>query len=185
MRTAFSAPAPSVVPISELAAHMTSASGNQRLESTYMWLEDAKLPNEPKPLVPSKRARTEPEEPAKRKPPAKKKQDMGGMWMKNKGWTGKDSPCLLGWMFVQGWWDWGACLSWHVQRRRVVSPGSLQWQCWVWYKEKTGKWRTYMLRTEDIQDSEREYFPAWMIHEEGDAYKKSIYYSSSKGAWLL
>ena len=185
MRTPFSAPAPSAVHISALAAHMPSASGNLSLESTYVWLEDARLPNKPKPLVPSKRARTEPEEPAKKKPPAKKKQDMGGMWMKNKGWTGKDSPCLLGWMFVQGWWDWGACLSWHVQRCHVVSPGSLQWQCWVWYKEKIGKWRTYMLHTEDIPDSEREYFPASMIHEEGDAYKKSIFYSSSKGAWLL
>ena len=66
MRTPFSAPAPSAVHISALAAHMPSASGNLSLESTYMWLEDAKLPNEPKPLVPSKRARTEPEEPAKK-----------------------------------------------------------------------------------------------------------------------
>ena len=109
MRTPLSAPAPSAVHISALAAHMPSASGNLSLESTYVWLEDARLPNKPKPLVPSKRARTEPEEPAKKKPPAKKKQDMGGMWMKNIGWTGKDSPCLLGWMFVQGWWDWGTC----------------------------------------------------------------------------
>ena len=29
-----------------------------------------------------------------------------------------------------------------------------------------------MLRTEDIPDSQKDQFKQWMIHEEGDAYKK-------------
>ena len=108
------------------------------------------------------------EGPAPKQP--KKQQDMGGQWMYNSGWTGEAHPCLLGWLFVQGWFDWGACLSWHVQRSHVINPGSLHWQCWVWYKEKTyNSWRAYLLLTEDIPDSDRETYKAWMIHEEGDA----------------
>ena len=90
--------------------------------------------------------------------------------MHNNGWTGKDHPNLKGRLFIQGWFDWGACMSWHVQRSHVVYPGSLHWQCWVWYKEKTyNSWRAYLLLTEDIPDSDRETYKAWMIHEEGDA----------------
>ena len=98
---------------------------------------------------------------------------MAGQWMYNNGWTGTAYPCLKGWLFIQGWFEWGACLTWHVQRSHVIKPGSLHWQCWVWYKEKTvDKWRAYMLLTEEIPDSDVssfEYYKAWMIHEEGDA----------------
>ena len=160
MRTPFSAPAPSAVHISALAAHMPSASGNLSLESTYMWLEDARLPNKPKPLVPSKRARTEPEEPAKKKPPAKQKA-RHGRHVDEKHWLDTErQPMPFG---------LDVC-------PRLVGLGSLpvlacpKMPCGkVWYKEKTGKWRTCTLHTGDIPDSEREYFPAWMIHEEGDA----------------
>ena len=103
-------------------------------------------------------------------PQEQKKQDMGGQWMYNTGWTREEHPCLKGWLFVQGWFDWGACLSWHVQRTHVANPGSLHWQCWVWYKEKTyGSWKAYLLATEDIPDKDWCHYSEWQIHEEGDA----------------
>ena len=107
-------------------------------------------------------------DPAPQQP--KTPQDMGGQWMYNTGWTREAHPCLIGWLFVQGWFDWGACLSWHVQRSHVINPGSLHWQCWVWYKEKTyGSWKAYLLLTEDIPDDDHHHYSWWQIHEEGDA----------------
>ena len=99
----------------------------------------------------------------------KQKQDMGGNWMFNPGWTGDDHPCLKGWLFIQGWFDWGACLSWHVQRSHFINPGKLHWQCWVWYfpNRDNSEWKAYMLVTEDIPESQQDKFQPWMIHEEG------------------
>ena len=104
----------------------------------------------------------------------KQQKDMGGSWMFNPGWTGDDHPCLKGWLFIQGWFDWGACLSWHVQRSHFINPGKLHWQCWVWYfpNRDNSSWQAFMLLTEDIPESQQDKFQHWMIHEEGDAYKK-------------
>ena len=103
------------------------------------------------------------------------KQDeyMGGQWMYNNGWTGAAWPCLKGWLFIQGWWDWRACLSWHVQKSTVNNPGSLHWQAWVWHRDPPDSdWKAYMLLSEEIPPakvSTFENYKKWMIHEEGDA----------------
>ena len=184
----------SSMPVEASSYHPVEASSYHPLQEDNSWMytafsspapegTDVYLPTRPRhaffvaPYPASARVDPAPQVPPVDEPAppqeAKTKQDMGGQWMYNSGWTGEAHPCLLGWLFVQGWFDWGACLTWHVQRSHVIKPGSLHWQCWVWYKEKTvDKWRAYMLLTEDIPDSEREtfdYYKAWMIHEEGDA----------------
>ena len=98
---------------------------------------------------------------------------MGGQWMYNNGWTGAAWPCLKGWLFIQGWWDWRACLSWHVQKSTVNNQASLHWQAWVWHRDPPDSdWKAYMLLSEEIPPAEVstfENYKKWMIHEEGDA----------------
>ena len=51
-----------------------------------------------------------------------------GQWMYNPGW-GNEMTYLKGWIYVQGYFDWGVALSWHVQRNRYTDPGGLFWVC--------------------------------------------------------
>ena len=154
----------------------------------YLGGQDA-APESPSPELPPV------DEPEPAPPQVKKqKQDMGGNWMYNPGWTGDNHPCLQGWLFIQGWFDWGACLSWHVQRSHFINPGKLHWQCWVWYfpNRDNSSWQAFMLLTEDIPESQQDKFQHWMIHEEGDAYKKNAFiispskeHGSFKGAMFV
>ena len=125
---------------------------------------------------PEKRARTEPEAP----PEAPTEAPHGGIpqdgnmgrWVLNPGWTVDHIPCLEGWIFVQGWWQWGVCLSWHVQRlHQKHNDGQLRWDSWVWYNND-GRWRAYMEQSHMIPDALRDNYPHWMIHENGECRPK-------------
>ena len=124
---------------------------------------------------PEKRARTEPEEAPTEAPHVHRgiPQDGNmGKWVLNPGWTVDPIPCLEGWIFVQGWWQWGVCLSWHVQRlHQKHNGGQLRWDSWVWYN-KDGRWRAYMEQSHMIPDALRDNYPHWMIHENGECRPK-------------
>ena len=93
----------------------------------------------------------------------------------------EDHPCLLGWLFVQGWFDSGAVLSWHVQRSSALNPGTLHWECWVWQQGtavSSTTWRAYLLRTVDIDQPDR--VKQWQIHEDGELMHKKNLKAPSK-----
>ena len=49
--------------------------------------------------------------------------DASGQWMYCPGWD-MGNPYIIGWFYVQGYWDWGVVLTWHVQRNMHTAPGS-------------------------------------------------------------
>ena len=73
-----------------------------------------------------------------------------GQWMYNPGWGEEEDPhwrepyglaqwfynegkgenvMIQGWLLVQGKWQDGVVLTWHVQRNMHTAPGSLFWVC--------------------------------------------------------
>ena len=91
--------------------------------------------------------------------------DNQGTWWNNKRW--KNPPSLQGWLLIQGWWEWGAVLSWHAQRSRFLKPDALFWMCWQWSKDEDGKWAVNLLRMDEILGNEYYRIEDWQIHEGG------------------
>ena len=81
------------------------------------------------------------------------------MWQFNK-WHGQ--PDVHGWLFVQGNWEWGATLTWHV-----VDIGGYYWVCnaWKWdnHREKwTHEWIT-LVSDGSAQPGD---VKPWMVHHD-------------------
>ena len=98
-----------------------------------------------------------------------------GQWMYNPGW-GMDNLYLYikGWLYVQGYWDWGVVLNWHVQRNMYTDPGSLFWVCVLWRKDENDAWVLQLQKMEAIPKHDMHKYQHWMIHEPGGpphAYK--------------
>ena len=92
-----------------------------------------------------------------------------GKWMWNEGW-GAEYIFLPGWIYVQGYFDWGAALTWHVQKTMFfVHQGGLMWVCILWEKQQPHiqgpLWRHTLMKQSFIPWAEQHKYPRWMIHE--------------------
>ena len=92
-----------------------------------------------------------------------------GQWMYNPGWAG-DNLYLKGRILVQGFWEWGVVLSWHVQRNVFTAPGSLGWVCVLWRKNANGAWIVQLEQMKFIPSSQEYKIKEWMIHDPGDMH---------------
>ena len=86
-----------------------------------------------------------------------------GMWMENRGWS-MGGPKMQGWLWVQGCWQWGKVLTWHVER---VGP-DLRWVCTLWKWDEHGVGHNGWVLSDEgtlpcVADEEIE---PWMVHDE-------------------
>ena len=63
-----------------------------------------------------------------------------GEWMLNDGW-GVADDVMKGWLWVQGCWEWGIVLTWHVQ----LLSGRLHWMTCLWKKDTLGVGQIYVV----------------------------------------
>ena len=96
-------------------------------------------------------------------PAAPVAQPEGGQWMYCKDWC-NCPPCVNGWVFVQGYFQWGVALTWHIQRAAFFDVGSLWWICMLW-KEEGGEWTVSLVKQQKISFDEQQRIPDWKIHE--------------------
>ena len=90
--------------------------------------------------------------------------EQSGQWMFCKDWC--DCPHYVnGWVYVQGFFQWGVALTWHVQRSAFTDPGSLFWVCMLWRKDDAGIWNISLQKQEKIAFDDQSRYPEWQIHE--------------------
>ena len=86
-----------------------------------------------------------------------------GQWVWNPGSNHEDEGdelFLKGWILVQGFFEWGTCLSWHVQR---TLAGGLFWRAVLW-KRNGGEWLVTSVRQDTIPCADHWKIQHWMIH---------------------
>ena len=88
----------------------------------------------------------------------------GGQWMYCQDWC-QCPPCVNGWVFVQGYFQWGCALTWHVQRAAYIDVGSLFWVCMLWKQDEESKWTVSLVKQQKISFDEQQRIPDWKIHE--------------------
>ena len=96
-----------------------------------------------------------------------------GQWIWNPGpihGDEGDELFLKGWILVQGFFDWGICLSWHVQRSLFTNPGSLLWVAVLW-RQAGKEWAVSLVKQDLIPQAEEWKIHWWMIHDPGDMHR--------------
>ena len=86
-----------------------------------------------------------------------------GQWMWNPGSNHEDEGdelFLKGWILVQGFFEWGTCLSWHVQR---TLAGGLFWRAVLWRNNGT-EWLVASVKQDMIPSADHWKIQHWMIH---------------------
>ena len=87
-----------------------------------------------------------------------------GHWVWNPGSNmedeGGDELFLKGWILVQGFFEWGTCLSWHVQR---TLAGGLFWRAVLW-RRNGREWLVTSVKEDMIPWADHWKIQHWMIH---------------------
>ena len=87
-----------------------------------------------------------------------------GQWVWNPGSNhedeGGDELFLKGWILVQGFFEWGTCLSWHVQR---TLAGGLFWRAVLW-RRNGREWLVTSVKEDMIPCADHWKIQHWMIH---------------------
>ena len=87
-----------------------------------------------------------------------------GQWVWNPGSNhedeGGDVLFLKGWILVQGFFEWGTCLSWHVQR---TLAGGLFWRAVLW-RRNGREWLVTSVLQDTIPCADHWKIQHWMIH---------------------
>ena len=101
-----------------------------------------------------------------------------GQWMECQDWC-DCPPCVNGWVYVQGYFQWGVALTWHVQRNAFTDPGSMFWVCMLWKQDDDGHWTVSLQKQQKISFDAQQRIPDWQIHQPAGgaahAYKIYIY----------
>ena len=71
-----------------------------------------------------------------------------------------DELFLKGWILVQGFFEWGTCLSWHVQR---TLAGGLFWRAVLW-RRNGREWLVTSVKEDMIPSADHWKIQHWMIH---------------------
>ena len=86
-----------------------------------------------------------------------------GQWIWNPGpihGDEGDELFLKGWILVQGFFEWGICLSWHVQR---TLAGGLFWRAVLW-RRNGREWLVTSVKEDMIPCADHWKIQHWMIH---------------------
>ena len=86
-----------------------------------------------------------------------------GQWIWNPGpihGDEGDELFLKGWILVQGFFEWGTCLSWHVQR---TLAGGLFWRAVLW-RRNGREWLVTSVLQDTIPCADHWKIQHWMIH---------------------
>ena len=120
--------------------------------------------------------------------PSEQHSQQHGQWMLCENWC-DCPPHVNGWLYVQGCFQWGVVLTWHVQKMIFTEPGSLVWVCLLWRKDEAGSWKVSLQKQERIPTEDICKYPDWMIHVPagGAAQTDKIYiyaYSKKKNIYI-
>jgi len=79
------------------------------------------------------------------------------MWQFNNAYGGSE---MRGWLWVQGYWSWGAVLTWHAVD---IAGLGFYWVCYSWHWNNMRMVWDYNLLVSDGSVQPKDVEP-WMVH---------------------